>query len=167
MKKIVLALTICCIIFYACDNKTDKSKELNTSDNADITIPDSFFSTDGTVSRKDTTINSDTAKMIMKAYEVYMDSLGVDTSNNNLTRAVSFNSKNLKKWIKKYDIFNKSDELRIFFGRYPDLPVFGANRNRLTLILWPYKNGFPAKRGGVRSDKDDELDPFNLGNLKP
>ena len=57
-----------------------------------------------------------------------------------------------------------TDEFRVCLGMYPD----GEQAGRLTAIIWPYKNGQPAKKPTAGKGGDDDFeDPFNEGSLTP
>jgi hypothetical protein len=59
-----------------------------------------------------------------------------------------------------------TDELRIFNGLYSS----GQQANRTTVIIWPYKNGEPARwpsEGVTENGGDGYIDPYNDGGLDP
>ena len=57
-----------------------------------------------------------------------------------------------------------ADELKIFFGKYPkEDPQAG----RVTVILWPYKNGEPASEPIEGKDDGGKIPPYNQGGLQP
>jgi hypothetical protein len=79
------------------------------------------------------------------------------------TWSVSFTGKELMDWLNEKMPF--ADELRICFGKYPkDDP----NSGRVTVILWPYKDGQPITEG-YSEGKDDPTPtpPYNNGGLNP
>ena len=82
------------------------------------------------------------------------------------TWSVSFTGKELMDWLIEKMPF--ADELKICFGKYPkDDP----NAGRVTVILWPYKDGKPATQP-LSEGKDDPpppppIPPYNQGSLEP
>lgn len=57
-----------------------------------------------------------------------------------------------------------ADEFRICLGVYPS----GDKAGRLTTIIWPYKDGRPAKRPDPGKDGGStDFDPYNDGSLTP
>jgi hypothetical protein len=86
------------------------------------------------------------------------------------TWSVSFTGKELMDWLVEKMPF--ADELRICFGKYPkDDP----NGGRVSVILWPYKDGKPATEGyseDYSQGKDEPvppppIPPYNNGGLQP
>jgi hypothetical protein len=71
------------------------------------------------------------------------------------TQSVSFSSKELMEWLNQ--IMPRADELRVCFGRYP---AGHAQAGRMTVILWPYKDGEPT----WTNPKDR---PYNDGTGQP
>ena len=81
------------------------------------------------------------------------------------TFSVSFTSKELMDWLTP--IMSLADELRICFGKYPKED---PNAGRVTVILWPYKDGQPLTEGyaeGKDGTPPTPTDPYNQGSLKP
>lgn len=103
------------------------------------------------------------ANDMIAQYIEYMQKLGVDMTKQ--TQSISFTSKELLNWLS--GAMPYADELRICEGVYPD----GENAGRITVILWPYKNGKPAtkpvEQGKGGGDDDEEIEPYNDGVLKP
>lgn len=97
---------------------------------------------------------------MIKTYEAYMRTLGVDMKKQ--THSVSFKLPELMAWLSKMAPI--ADEIRVFMGDYPD----GAQEaGRTTVILWPYKDGRPARTtdSSLASETDPELPPADdLGN---
>ncbi len=54
---------------------------------------------------------------------------------------VSFTGNELMDWLNQTMPY--ADELRVCFGTYP---AGDPNAGRVTVILWPYKNGEPANK---------------------
>lgn len=103
-----------------------------------------------------------TADLMIKEYE------GITASDLELakkTLTVSFTGKELMGWLNEK--MAVADELKIFFGKYPkDDPQAG----RVTVILWPYKNGSPLTEGyieGKDGPPPPPSDPYNQGSLTP
>ena len=98
------------------------------------------------------------ANQLISEYRAYMIGLGVDMSSQ--TQAVSFNAGILAQWLN--NVLPNTDELRISLGVYPSGE---GNAGKLTVALWPYKNGQPATEevGGVAV----EIEPFNEGQKYP
>ena len=98
------------------------------------------------------------ANKLITEYRDYMIGLGVDISSQ--TQTVSFNAAVLAQWLN--NVLPNTDELRICMGVYPSGE---ADAGRITVALWPYKNGQPATEevGGVTT----EIEPFNVGSLHP
>ncbi len=112
------------------------------------------------------------AKAMIKTYDNYMQTLGVDMKTQ--TQCVSFPITDLMAWLSKMTPI--ADEIRIFMSDYP---VGTPNAGRTTVLLWPYKDGQPARTKDRtlaseipdvinEGDPDDgEADPYNDGGLKP
>jgi hypothetical protein len=77
------------------------------------------------------------ATAMIKTYNSYMSSLGVDMKKQ--TQSVGFNLTELMDWLNKMTAI--ADEIRVCMGDYPD----GSQAGRTTVVLWPYKNGQPAR----------------------
>ncbi|HTD95245.1 MAG TPA: hypothetical protein VK644_15570 [Chitinophagaceae bacterium] len=79
---------------------------------------------------------------------------------------VGFNSPELLKWLEMVSPY--MDELRICFGIYPP---GHESAGLITTILWPYKNGAPAKKSTGSEGKGDggggDLEPYNEGQTGP
>lgn len=108
------------------------------------------------------------AYTMVEEYWKYLKKLGVDPDSQ--TQSVSFTASELISWMQR--VMSVSDEFRIFFGVYPEgHPQAG----RITSIIWPYKDGKPAKKvtSSVQGKDDpppppdDEEDPYNAGGLNP
>jgi len=123
------------------------------------------------------------ANAMIKTYTTYMQNLGVDMQKQ--TQSVSFKLPELMAWLSK--MTELADEIRICMGDYP---AGHPQAGRTTVILWPYKNGKPAKypaegtrpkagltgdggKGGDCGDDGDDdgdgrdVDPYNDGQLYP
>lgn len=102
------------------------------------------------------------AKGMMIAYVNYMKSLGV--SMDSQTHSVSFDPTTLQQWLD--NVMPYSDELRICMSDYPQ---GHQHAGRTTVVLWPYKNGQPAKYPQATEGEGDgeEIEPFNEGTLNP
>jgi hypothetical protein len=102
-----------------------------------------------------------TANAMKEAYLGYMTQHSVNMHYQ--THSVSFPSNDLVKWMFELQELNLVDEFRFFAGVYaPPSPHAG----RITVIIWPYKDGQPAVditqgNGGV------EIEPYNDGTLNP
>lgn len=104
-----------------------------------------------------------TANAMKEAYLGYMTLHQVNMQFQ--THSVSFPSNDLVKWMFELQELGLVDEFRVFAGVYaPPSPHAG----RITVIIWPYKNGQPAVDttqgnggGGV------EIEPYNDGTLNP
>ena len=103
------------------------------------------------------------ANSMISADISYMEKLGVDM--NKQTKSISFTSKEFYAWLT--DVMQYMDELRVCIGVYPD----GENAGRITTILWPYKDGRPARKPKIEGkgggDDDEEVEPYNDGDLLP
>jgi len=110
------------------------------------------------------------ASAMIKTYDTYMENLGVDMKTQ--TQSVGFNLQELMAWLNKMTPI--ADEIRIFMSDYPD----GTQQaGRTSVLLWPYKNGKPARttdptlatEPGVSDpgDPGDPADPFNDGTTFP
>jgi hypothetical protein len=98
------------------------------------------------------------ATQMMSEYRSYMTSLGV--SINNQTQTVSFDPAILLPWLT--NVQSNMDELKVCLSVYPSTD---PNAGKITVALWPYKNGQPATETvkGVVT----EIEPFNYGTLEP
>ena len=101
------------------------------------------------------------ANDMIQQYLVYMKSLGVDM--NKQTQNVGFETPGLWEWmerVKKY-----TDEFRICLGVYP---AGFPDQGRLTVIIWPYKDGNPAvDDSGKSGGGGNGIKPYNQGQLSP
>jgi len=106
------------------------------------------------------TIPVSQANAMVNQYLIYMKEHGVDTKTQ--THNIAFSSPELLEWMNR--VKTTTDEFRVCLGVYPS----GQNAGRLTAIIWPYKDGKPAKKptAGKGGDDDDE-DPYNEGGLTP
>ena len=125
------------------------------------------------------------AQEMLKTYTSSMQKLGVDMQKQ--TQSVSFKLPELMAWLTK--MTELADEIRVCMGDYPP---GDAQAGRTTVILWPYKNGEPAKYPAAAPvaksptddpkgdpgdgdpcdpddpcDPGDPVDPFNQGQLYP
>ena len=98
------------------------------------------------------TIPVSDANIMIQEYIKYTQN-PVDMSTQ--TQSVSFSSSELKAWLDQ--ITPKTDEMRVCFGMYP---AGHAKAGRLTVIIWPYKDGKPT-----RTNPEDP--PYNDGQGKP
>ena len=98
------------------------------------------------------------ATALMTEYRTYMTGLGVDMSLQ--TQSVSFDPGILSQWLS--NILPDTDELKVCLGVYG---TGEADAGRITVALWPYKNGQPATR--FTGGKTEEIEPFNVGSLEP
>jgi hypothetical protein len=102
-----------------------------------------------------------TANDMIRTYLDYMTKLGVDMSKQ--THSVAFTSAELLDWLNQVSPY--ADEFRICMGAYQQEP-----NDRITTIIWPYKNGQPARKPlsqGKDGEGDELVDPFNDGSLEP
>ncbi len=110
------------------------------------------------------------AKKCIADYAAYMRKLGVNVEKDQ-TNMVSFHTKDLKSYFDKHHIFEESDEVRVYFGVYPkgvEKLYASAKAGRISVILWPHKNGKPLQKPykGDKGDRD-EVEPYNMGHLNP
>jgi hypothetical protein len=102
-------------------------------------------------------------------YQTYMTKHGVNVKTAQ-TNCVSFGSKALQDYFANNNIFENSDEIRIYFGIYPaDSPKIypGAEPGRLTTIIWPYKDSQPATYPVGELGEGEPIEPYNIGTLQP
>jgi len=103
------------------------------------------------------------ANAMISEYISYMEKLGVDMAKQ--TQSVSFTSKEFYTWLTS--VMQYMDELRVCIGVYPD----GTSSGRITTILWPYKDGKPARKPKVEGkgggDDDEDVEPYNDGHTTP
>lgn len=102
------------------------------------------------------------ANDMIQAYLEYMTRLGVDMSKQ--THSVSFTAPELSKWMETVKSY--TDEYRMCLGVYPG----GENAGRMTVIVWPYKNGKPATKPdteGKSGGGGGFAPPYNQGQLNP
>lgn len=110
-------------------------------------------------------ISPELANDMIKNYITYMTDHGIDM--NEQTHCVEFSSNALLGWMGS--VSAQTDQFRLCIGRYPEWHVNGG---RLTVIVWPYKDGQPATHpiqlpGEPGGDPEDEIEPFNEGTLNP
>ena len=99
-------------------------------------------------------ISVDTADQMITAYMDYMSNLGVNMEEQ--TQRVSFSIGPLITWLNS--IAADSDSISVCMAAYPEGE---PSAGRTSVILWPYKNGEPAERGG------EIIEPYNDGSLDP
>ncbi len=110
-------------------------------------------------------IPASVAFAMIEEYLVYMRSKGIDMDKQ--THSVSFTKDKLMDWLGKNMI--PADELRICLGAYGK---GDENAGRITVILWPYKDGQPTTQA-YSEGKDapppppPPTDPYNGGGLNP
>ncbi|MGZ8549053.1 MAG: hypothetical protein ACXWV2_00265 [Chitinophagaceae bacterium] len=106
----------------------------------------------------------DVANKMIEEYLNYLKQLGVDP--NKQSQSVSFTGKELMAWMSQTMPF--ADELRVFLGVYPKGE---PNAGRITVILWPYKDGKPAAQayseGKDAPPPPPPIPPYNNGGLNP
>jgi hypothetical protein len=102
------------------------------------------------------------AESMMKEFDHYMRSRGIDMGKQ--TQSVSFSGQEMMNWLK--NVMPYADELRICFGAYPGNE---PSPNRITVILWPYKDGQPANQPVVvgKDGDGEKIPPYNQGGLNP
>jgi hypothetical protein len=111
-------------------------------------------------------ISPDLATAMIADYLAYMTAHGIDMKEQ--THCVEFASDALLAWMGSVSSY--CDQFRICPGRYPKGHEY---EGRLTVIIWPYKDGKPAVKpkdpgnGGTGDDDDEPVDPFNEGTLNP
>ena len=97
------------------------------------------------------------ANGMIQDYITYMEGLGVNMSQQ--TQSVSFDGNILQQWLS--DVMPFADELRVFLGASGT-----GDALRITVILWPYKNGQPAMQPG-EGGSNTAINPFNEGQGQP
>lgn len=103
------------------------------------------------------------ANDMIQFYLGYMTALGVDM--NNQTQSVSF-TPDLLTWMNSINR-KDYDEWRICYGMYGDSD---PQRGRMTVIIWPYKNGKPAinsDEAGKSGGGGSGYNPYNQGQGNP
>lgn len=105
------------------------------------------------------------AHEMIGTYLNYMTGLGVDMTKQ--THSVSFVSADLLKWMAEVQPY--TDEFRICEGVYP---AGHPSAGRMTVIIWPYKNGVPATIPGGEGQEGNDggattINPFNEGTGRP
>jgi hypothetical protein len=102
------------------------------------------------------------ANDMIQYYLGYMSEHHVDM--NKQTHSVSFTAPELMQWLN--EVMPYADELRVCEGVY--LPGH-EHAGRITVILWPYKNGKPATRpdGDGKSGGNNGINPYNHGQGNP
>lgn len=105
------------------------------------------------------------ANSMIGEYLTYMKDHGIDIDKQ--THSISFTRDKLMDWLGKN--MTNADELRICLGVYgKDDP----NAGRITVILWPYKDGEPTTQA-ISEGKDapppppPPTPPYNQGTLNP
>jgi hypothetical protein len=113
-------------------------------------------------------ISPDLANAMIADYLAYMTAHKIDMKDQ--THCVEFSSDALLAWMGSVSSY--CDQYRICMGRYP---IGHEYAGRLTVIVWPYKDGKPAVKpkdpkppgNGGDDDDDEPVDPFNEGTLNP
>lgn len=83
-------------------------------------------------------------------YSRYNQDLGLKQ-----TFCVGFDSEKLITWL--LSIRGRIDQIKIWFSLDED--------DKITVIIWPYTKGLPARKGEAATD--DSLEPYNYGNRHP
>ncbi len=98
---------------------------------------------------------------MMEEYILYMRAKGIDMEKQ--THSISFTSKELMTWLN--ETMPVADELRVCLGAYGKNE---SNAGRITVILWPYKDGQPTMLPFLESkDAPSPTPPYNTGGLNP
>jgi len=97
----------------------------------------------------------------------YIHLIGTQTDDmSKQTQSVSFIKKDVLPWMN--EVMQYADELRVCMGVYPPGHEQGG---RLTVILWPYKDGQPAswpkEEGKAGDDPGGLIHPYNDGQGRP
>lgn len=102
------------------------------------------------------------ANVMKDDYVIYLKKHGVDPLKQ--SQSVSFAGKELMAWMAQTMPY--ADELRVCLGVYPPTD---PNAGRITIILWPYKDGRPATKPVIEGKDGDqeEILPYNNGTLNP
>ncbi len=184
-KNYSLIFSLACLIIISCNstNQTPTQTEVKNNNQLAITKEDSAFLTSWNSFKNNQLtlkggssfnkpVDSLLAEECVTAYYTKMKNLksGWDTvkSNPKLTLSVGFNFSIFQNWLST--ITGQPDEIKVRFGIYTENfiksldPQHPEKIGRLTVFLWPYKNGVPlpkSKTGGATSD------PFNLGDMIP
>lgn len=101
------------------------------------------------------------AEIMIKEYE---GASATDLELTKKTLTVSFSGKELMDWLNEKMAI--ADELKIFFGKYPK---GNPEAGRVTVILWPYKDGAPLTQGYAegKDGPPPPSDPYNNGQSGP
>ena len=107
----------------------------------------------------------DVANAMIQEYLLYMQSKGIDMDKQ--THSVSFTRDRLMDWLSK--TMPDADELRVCLGAYGK---DDENAGRITVILWPYKDGQPTTQPlsegkDAPPPSDPPTPPYNNGGLNP
>src|SRR5262245_58127427 len=110
-------------------------------------------------------IPPEVANDMIAEYINFLKQQGIDPEKQ--TQSISFTGKELTTWLSQVMPF--ADELRICLGVYPKAD---PNAGRITVILWPYKDGKPATQEPIIEGKDappppSPIPPYNAGGLNP
>jgi hypothetical protein len=100
------------------------------------------------------------ANTLIQENITYMSNLGVNMAKQ--TQSVGFNGAALQQWLANVMPF--ADELRVCMGVYP---AGDPQAGRITVALWPYKNGQPATQPAVGGGANMMIEPFNEGQRYP
>lgn len=107
------------------------------------------------------------AESMIKEY-INLIGSGVTTEQlSKQTQNVAFQKKEVLPWLN--EVMQYADQIRVCFGVYPPGHEQGG---KLTVILWPYKDGKPATwplEAGKAGDGDPGglIKPFNEGQGTP
>ncbi len=100
---------------------------------------------------------------MIREYMKYLTQHSIDPAKQ--TQSISFGSYELMGWLTS--VMPYADELRICEGVYPSDHL---KAGRITVILWPYKDGKPAVRPdteGKDGGGTSKIPPFNEGQGNP
>lgn len=165
------------LFFTAChQEKKETVSGLSKEDSLKIAFYDQFFGDSDSSksslieSKMDVPVNPDSAQLCIDNYTSIRKSMNPKILSKMLeTNYISFNLKELKKWLTNNVSDSKFTDIRIYFGAYTKDVLANAHKpdtleNRLTVFLWPYNKNNPSIS---RDGANQQIQPYNFGQIYP
>lgn len=171
---IYLSLILVGLALTACNQKSSNTtSSISSEDSMKIAFYDKYFAPSSDISKSiNKVVRASAADSCVNRLDTIVNiKKDINRMKKMLeTQSVGFRLNELTDWINQNLDSTKVDEIRICFGVYDKkyLDEYNNNQsvkfnNRLTVFLWPYKNGSRA----LSKMNGDEIQPFNIGTLYP
>lgn len=171
-------------LMFSCKNNNETNRvQQNTGDSTFLASWNALKNNQNKFANKsksDTTVDGKLAQACIDEYYKKMSTMntGWDTVNSKpkLSMKTSFNFADFQNWISKLGGF--ADDIKICYGIYTEEycnKYYNGDKSfvgRLTVFIWPYKNGKPLTKSDYISTNGsvapaDFGEPYNLGGIEP